>query len=197
MSHVHDVYNKDNIPWNYTQYDFWCGGWDKKSNLSKGYHGILTQWWNHYKKGSEVLLVSETDTVKKEFEKQYPDLKFYTIDFFPELQTNRVDYKFDICKLQPNQIDKKFDVIINQATLEHIYDPFGAMKNLCNLLKPTGIIVNHTHPPGFGYHQYPRDYIRFMKDWWYDLPKHLDNSIELLQVWMHRNQHVFSCYRKI
>ena len=71
------------------------------------------------------------------------------------------------------------------------------MKNLCNLLKPTGIIVNHTHPPGFGYHQYPRDYIRFMKDWWYDLPKHLDNSIELLQVWMHRNQHVFSCYRKI
>lgn len=201
MSHNNNVYNKDNIKWDYNKgpdpNGYWCGGYDKKSNLSKGYHGILTQWWKHYNKGADVLLISETSVVKKEFEQQYPNLKFYTMDFFPELQTDKVDYKIDICKLKENQIDKKFDVIINQATLEHIYDPFSAMKNLCSILKPGGIIVTHTHPPGFGYHQYPRDYIRFMIDWWYDLPKHFDNSIELLQVWMYRNQQVFSCYRKL
>lgn len=204
MNHEPELYNRDNTSWDYTlagggngEAGFWCGGWDEKSNSSTGYHGILTQWWKHYKKGNDILLVSETSVVKKEFQQQYPDLNFYTIVLFSEDHVGEVDFNVDICKLKEGKVNKKFDVIINQATLEHVYDPFTGMKNLSSLLKPDGIMVTHTHLPGFKYHQVPRDYIRFMKDWWYDLPKHLDNAIELKQLWMHRNEHVFSCYKKL
>jgi hypothetical protein len=65
-----------------------------------------------------------------------------------------------------------------------------------SVLKPNGIIVSHSHPPGFGYHQYPRDYFRFMIDWWIDLQKYI-KKIELLEVYMYNNKHVFTMYRKI
>ena len=155
------------------------------------------QWLNHYNKGNNILLVSETDKVKNEFKLEYPQLNFYTIDFFPELQTNTVDYKIDICNMNKESINIKFDVILNQATLEHVYNPFIAMKNLTTLLNKDGVLLTHTHPPGFGYHQHPRDYIRFMKDWWYDLPKFLDNEVELSQLFMDKNTHVFTCYKKL
>src|SRR5271154_1871343 len=88
------------------------------------------------------------------------------------------------------------DLIINQATLEHLYDPFGAMRNLISALKPGGVLVTHTHPPAMHYHAFPRDYFRFMKDWWHDLPLWI-KSIELLELAMIENYHVFTCYRKI
>ncbi len=192
--HFDDLYNKDNIEWNYKN---GCGGFENFSNTSNGYHGILIQWLEYYNTGTNVLLVSEADIVKKEFEKKYPKLNFYTIDFFPGIQYGDADYKLDICNMNDSDFTIKFDLIINQATLEHVYDPYGAMKNLVSILNKNGIIVTHTHPPGYRYHQFPRDYIRFMKDWWYDLPKNLNNNIELLQLWMFQNSHIFTCYKKI
>ena len=35
-----------------------------------------------------------------------------------------------------------------------------------------------------------------MIDWWIDLPKYID-GIELLEVCMKNNAHVFSCYKKL
>lgn len=80
--------------------------------------------------------------------------------------------------------------------MEHIYNPFKAIENLASLLKPNGILVSHTHPPAFEYHSYPRDYFRFMLDWWYDLPNYIKN-IELIELYQHGDRHVFTCYKKL
>ena len=168
------------------------------SNLSGGYHGIMKQYWDEYTTGTSiyVLLISENNTVKEEYQKYYPLWNITTIDNYPEISTfSSCDIKGDICSFI-NPITNKYDLIINQATLEHVYNPFQAMHNLINSLKINGIIVSHTHPPDQIYHQYPRDYFRFMIDWWIDLEKYI-NNIELAELYMYKNVHVFSVYRKI
>ena len=196
MTHLNYLYSKYNKEWDTNLYNWGIGGLFEVSNLSEGYHGILKQYWDTYNKGNDVLLISENNKVKKEFSDKYPNWNIHTIDFYPEISTNNdVDIIGDICN-PINPILNTYDLIINQATLEHVYNPFQAMLNLTKSLKNEGILVTHTHPPSFPYHQFPRDYMRFMIDWWIDLPKYIDN-IELLELYMKDDRHVFSCYKKL
>jgi hypothetical protein len=108
---------------------------------------------------------------------------------------NICDYEMDICD-NNFTIPEKFDLIISQATLEHLYNPFQSMVNKFNNLNKDGILVLHTHPPNMPYHSFPRDYFRYMEDWWIDLPKYIDN-IRLIELYTHDNYHVFALYQKI
>ena len=195
--HVFNKYTTSNVNWNVGIDSMGrTGGNFYVSNLSNGYHGILKEWWEYYNKGNDVLLISENNVVKQQFQNVYPHWNITTMDYYPELINNsEVDIFQNICSDDFN-VDKKFDLIINQATLEHVYDPFRAMKNLISILKPNGVIVTHTHPPACPYHSYPRDYFRFMVDWWYDLPKYIE-KIELQELYMHDNICVFTCYTKL
>lgn len=186
-------YSRQDKKWFTERQGFWIGGHFIVSNLSKGYHGILTQWWQHYKNPEEtcnVLLISETNLVKNEFCSLYPKWSFTTLGI--EAESELV---CDICcSSDVMKIKSKFDLIINQATLEHVYDPFGAMKNLSWLLNKNGIIVCHTHPPNFPYHAYPHDCFRFMKDWWFIIQDKINLSLQELLIY--NDEHVFSCYEK-
>lgn len=198
--HNNYSYSKYGKKWDERIYpgQYTTGGLLKCSNLSKGYHGILKQYWEYYNKGKDVLLISENNVVRDEFKQLYPSWNIKTLDNYPEISSvkNDVDIVGDICSRKKDWCVEKFDLIINQATLEHVYDPFQAMLNLTGALNTNGILVTHTHPPNQEYHQYPRDYFRFMIDWWIDLPNHVDD-IELLEVCMKNNAHVFTCYRKL
>ena len=197
-SHHTELYSRMNNKWN-LKHNAWTGGHFKVSNLSKGYHGILKQYWDFYikKNNVNVLLVSESQQVKQEFNLVYPQWEIDTIDLYPEINNDKTQPTIigDICSYT-NPLSKKYDLIISQATLEHVYNPFQAIYNLSNALNKDGILVTHTHPPGFEYHRYPCDYIRFMKDWWYDLPKYINNII-LMEFYMENNINVFTCYKKI
>ncbi len=191
MSHHTEAYSKSKKTW-YVERPpgQYVGGTFKVSNSSGGYHGILKQWWDHGCSGGKVLLISESEKVKQEFKSFYPHWDIKTTDFYDK----STDILVDVCA-KTNPFKEKFDLIINQATLEHLYNPFQAMENLTGALNVNGIIVTHTHPPRMAYHQYPRDYFRFMKDWWYDLPKYI-SGIELEEFYMYENYDVFSMYRK-
>ena len=197
MSHCNYKYSCQKKTWNVNICNLGrTGGNFHVSNLSNGYHGILKQWWEYYNKGTDVLLISENNVVKQQFKNIYPNWNIVTLDYYPELiENSSVDIVENICNKNFN-VDKKFDLIINQATLEHVYNPFQAMENLISILKPEGILVSHTHPPACPYHSYPRDYFRFMIDWWIDLPKYIEN-IQLCELYMHDNLNVFTCYKKL
>lgn len=203
MEHNNFKFSKNNFSWDVQNCESWKGGHFKVSNLSQGYHAILKQWWDKYNEGqnAKVLLISESPQVKQEFKNYYPKWQIDNLDFFPELTMNdkNSDYTYilDLCLDNPAINHNQYDIIINQANLEHMYNPFQAMKNLIKLLKPNGQLYTHTHPPGFGYHQFPRDYIRFMIDWWIDLPNFMDPKIELIELYMTDNEHVFSMYSKL
>lgn len=198
-AHINEVYSKNGKIWNLKMDGWWVGGHLPAPNLSQGYHAIQQQWWEEYATGNNVLLVSETKKVKRTFESIYKHWSILAIDRFTELtdaSSDGCDIVGDICEVPSPLAGYKFDLIINQATLEHVYNPFGAMKNLVDSLNRGGIIISHTHPPAMVYHSFPRDYFRFMKDWWYDLPQWLP-GIELLELAMIDNLHVFTCFRKI
>jgi len=200
------MYSFYNNKWDVNSSSGFIGGKFVVSNLSTGYHGILKQWWEYYKpSGNNVLLISENNTVKKEFNHIYPEWNIKTLDKYIDLNDiigikkveneNICDYQMDICD-NNFTIPKKFDVIISQATLEHLYNPFQSMVNKFNNLNKDGILVLHTHPPRMPYHSYPRDYFRYMEDWWIDLPKYIEN-IRLIELYTHDNYHVFALYQKI
>lgn len=45
-----------------------------------------------------------------------------------------------------------FDIIISQAMLEHLLNPYKHVADLSGVLKPGTTLILHTHIPGFGYH---------------------------------------------
>lgn len=175
---------------------YWIGGYYPVSNSSTGYHGILKVWWDHYKKdNANWLLVSEKQQVKNEFKSNYMDDNFFTIEQYCD--PSEVDYNLNICDENLSNLLPKFDVVVCQATLEHLYNPYGAMSNLLDRLEVGGICAIHTHLPSFMYHPYPRDYFRFQPDWFLDLEKYVKN-VELLELIGTPNDwHIFALYRKI
>lgn len=80
------------------------------------------------------------------------------------------DIQFDLSEeveIEKTNLNQKFDVIICLAVLEHVYNPFTAIKNLRKMLKHKGIIYGYV-PFLYHYHA-PRDlnfqdYYRFTKD---------------------------------
>ena len=173
---------------------YWVGGRFVVSNFSNGYHGILQQWWEYYNKGKLCLLITENNKVKSEFKLCYPDMEFYTLDYYDN-KGEPIDIEADICSNISEKLKTKFDLIVCQATLEHLYNPFKAMENMMSLLNKEGVVVLHTHLPTYYYHPYPRDYIRFHPDWFEDIPLFIP-TCEMLELYT-VNNHVFAAYRKI
>jgi len=193
------IFSLSGIQWDYSKFEnFWIGGKLSASNISTGFHGILKQWWDCYSPSgiNDVLLVTENEFVKKELSELYKNWHALTLDLYTEIRGTNPDIIANVCSHNLD-ISHQFDLIINQSVLEHTYDPFTAMKNLCEWLKPGGVIISHTCAQHYEYHAFPRDYIRFMIDWWYDLPQHIDN-IKLIELYEDDElHHVFSCYQKI
>lgn len=179
--------------WNLNQTGNWVGGHFICNNLSNGYHGILRQWWDRYKPSPcSWLLIGEKNSIKPSFVEAYPNDQFSTMKFYSN--ADETDYVVDICSRNPINTPK-FDLVVCQAVMEHVYDPFQAFINLKSITKESGCIFIHTHTPSFLYHSDPRDYIRFHHDWFEDLPKKI-SGLELLELFDH-NGHIFSSYRKL
>jgi len=65
----------------------------------------------------------------------------------------------------PENMPRDFDLIVSQAMFEHLIDPFKHFEDLSKLLKRGGYLVIHSHLPGYTYHRYPIDAVRFFPDW--------------------------------
>jgi len=87
------------------------------------------------------------------------------------------DKDFDICQLT---LPRQYKTIICMDTLEHLYDPISASKNIINSLKSDGFLFI-TCP--FLYHQHDYegvpDYYRYTDTGL----KHLFKDLDLVKVW--------------
>jgi len=186
------IYRTGNKPWDLSTKAGFVGGKYNINNLSGGYHGILSQWWEYYAADSvDWLLVSETNTAKQQFQDRYPGKKFTTVDYYAE----DIDLRLNLCSSWSSEFSELFNSIVCQATFEHLYDPVTALSNLTRSLKPNGYLFLHTVIPGFVYHQCPEDYFRFYPDWFYAAERFIGNIqvIEMVVV----NNHIFVVYQKI
>lgn len=87
----------------------------------------------------------------------------------------------------------QFDGIVSQAMLEHLIDPYRHMRDLANHLTPGGLLIVHSVTPGFDYHRYPVDCMRFYPDWFEEVGKRL--GLVVTQRFIDRG-HITYMYRK-
>ena len=71
------------------------------------------------------------------------------------------------------------DLIASQAILEHLIDPFKHLEDCYGLLNPGGHMVFSTVIPGFQYHRYPVDCLRFFPDWFEEVARRLEAQVVL------------------
>jgi SAM-dependent methyltransferase len=67
----------------------------------------------------------------------------------------------------------KFNCIVSQAMLEHLIDPYKHVRDLAEALEQGGYLILHTVVPGFPYHRFPIDCLRFFPDWFEEISKKL------------------------
>lgn len=83
-----------------------------------------------------------------------------------------MDYEWNFEEEPPEM--GKFDFIVSQAMMEHLLNPYKHVVDLNQTLKPGGKLIINTHVPGFHYHRYPIDCIRFYPDWFEEIAKRLN-----------------------
>jgi SAM-dependent methyltransferase len=72
---------------------------------------------------------------------------------------------------QPAPAIGPFHCVVSQSMLEHLIDPYKHVQDCIALLRPGGYFIVHTMMPGFNYHRYPVDCLRFYPDWFEEVAK--------------------------
>ena len=75
-----------------------------------------------------------------------------------------MDFRWDFEHAPPSDIPH-VEVVASQAILEHLVDPYRHLRDCFSLLVSGGHLIFHTVMPGFQYHRYPVDCMRFYPDW--------------------------------
>jgi SAM-dependent methyltransferase len=179
--------------WDYsTAGSMWVGGRFPCNNKSKGYHGLLLQWWEYYAENcTQWILLGENEETAIDFKVRYPKKFFSTL----ELDGSNMTYKADICSQNIKaEVPDTFEVVVCQALFEHLFDPVQALKNMVELIDKEGFIFIHTHPvPGIPYHAHPRDYLRYFPDWFEDATKYI-NGLTMLELYNNKSS-IFIAYK--
>lgn len=143
-------------------------------------------------KGSKnILLDGDTKLVAKQFQKRFDLLN-------SEILTvgigDKFDYDWNFENDVPNGLaSKKFDLIISQAMMEHLIDPYKHLKDLITLMDRNGYLIIHTEMPGYNYHRYPVDTVRFFPDWFEEITQRF--SLKIVRKFR-RDFHIIYCFYK-
>ena len=145
-------------------------GLSKESGTIRGV--IVNIVKNVEQKINRVLLPGEYNIDKK----YYSQLFDLSVD---KIVTTGIgddtDYQWNF-EEDPPQMGQ-FDFIVSQAMLEHLLNPYKHVADLSQMLNPGGKLVLHTHIPGFNYHRFPIDCVRFYPDWFEAIAERLDLSV--------------------
>ena len=90
-------------------------------------------------------------------------------------------------------VQRQYDCIVSQSMIEHLIDPYKHIRDCTSLLKPNGHMILHTVMPGFNYHRYPVDCVRFYPDWFEEVAKRL--ALTVVDKYIH-NSRITYLYRK-
>ena len=154
---------------------------------SSMYHGEIIKWAQDlFPPPKRVLMSGEGKGTARHVQEKIQAKKIYTAGLAD------VDFKWDF-EENPPQIGK-FDLIISQAILEHLINPYKHMYDLTSLLYLGGYLIVHSVIPGFWYHRYPIDAFRFFPDWFEEIAKRLSLSIVRKRI---KRTHIFYMYKKI
>lgn len=159
-------------------------------NVSRKFDGLLVQWWEYFRLTGKGMVVGDgghCDAVRTELMELYPEItSLHVVDL------HDADIIWDITE-PPGGIPHDYDWVICQATLEHVYDPVSAIRNMLEVLRPGGLLYIHTVGPQMKVHRCPVDCLRFLRDFFVILENELKTEIVDMLV---TGYHVNVVYRR-
>ena len=141
-------------------------------------------------KPARILLDGDDKSVVEQFRKKF---SFDEAVIATAGKQGNFDFDWDFENDYPENMPGNFDLIVSQAMFEHLIDPYKHFKDLANLLKRGGHLIVHTHIPGYTYHRYPIDAVRFFPDWFELTAK--KNGLEVKRRFL-RNFHIIYLFEK-
>lgn len=138
-----------------------------------------------------ILLDGDDKSVVDKFRKKFG---FDQAEIVTAGKQGNFDFDWDFEKDCPKNMTGDFDLIVSQAMFEHLIDPYKHFKDLANLLAQGGRLVIHTHIPGYTYHRYPIDAVRFFPDWFESSAE--KNGLEVKRKFL-RNFHIIYLFEKM
>ena len=142
----------------------------KLDNTSGCLVGIFTVWVKTIDPKPNTLLLDGEENSSKESISQIMGIKNV---FTAGLGDTDYNWNFE----HEVSIIDKFDVIISQAMLEHLIDPYKHVKDLVGLLNSGGYLMTHAAMAYEVYHRYPIHCMGFYPDWFEEVAKRLRLSI--------------------
>jgi len=133
-----------------------------------------------------LLLLGESNTIKDVYQNQFKIPYARTAGILGD-----VDFYWNFEEDPPPM--GQYQVIVSQAILEHLINPYKHMSDLHRLLEPGGYLIVHTVLPGYFYHRYPVDCLRFYPDWFEEVTARLGFHVAARHI--HRG-HLFYKLRK-
>ena len=117
---------------------------------------------------NQINLEDDVLDIGKSMREEFSKIKSKTLDTLDvNLFKDYPDIVFDLCDDLDSSLENKYDKIICLAILEHVYDPFKAVKNIKKMLKKDGVVFGYV-PFLYQYHAPNdlkfQDYFRFSKD---------------------------------
>lgn len=155
-------------------------------NESGLYNGELIKWSADVNPKC-ALLVGESKNTAKVLKDKINAVEVLTAGL------SDVDYYWNFEEDIPI-IEKEIDLILSQAMFEHLLNPYKHLQDLTNLITKKGHIIIHTVMPGFHYHRYPIDSVRFFPDWFEETANRF--RLKIIRKRMN-NTHIFYMYKKI
>ena len=154
------------------------GGFDKTDyeeftlrgipNESAGCAGEFIKWGQDITPPPDrVLLAGESRNVVEFMRHSFRERALYTTGL------SNVDYEWDFEKDPPSSMGE-FDLVISQAIMEHLLNPYKHICDLASITAPGGFLLVHGAGPGFPYHRFPIDACRLYPDWFEETAKRLN-----------------------
>jgi SAM-dependent methyltransferase len=149
------------------------------------YHGEIIKWARdlHPK---NILFAGENQETARKLKKIINAEKVFTTGLVD------TDFKWDFEKNAP-VFEENFELVISQAILEHLLNPYKHVEDLNNLLQANGHLILHTVMPGFPYHRHPIDSVRFFPDWFEEIAEKVNMKTVRKRI---NDNHIFYMYQK-
>lgn len=137
-----------------------------------------------------LLLAGERNTSKAAYARiaGIPERCVFTAGLHDEM-----DYRWNYDLAPPSNMPR-VDLIASHAMLEHLMDPYLHVSSCYRLLNPGGHAVFHTVMPGFQYHRFPVDCMRFYPDWFEVVAERLGAKVAMRLI--STEAHIVYCLQK-
>ena len=140
------------------------------------YYPEIVYMIKQLEKIKSVILDGDSKTIIPIIQNNLRNLEFAEFTTVGLGSKKDFDFIWDFENVTPPEIPNA-DLIISQAMLEHLLMPFEHLRDLSKLLNKNGHLILHTQLPGYSYHRYPIDSIRFYPDFFEEAAKRLNLKV--------------------